>query len=134
MKSDFFKSNTYFLDEKSRNSFLGQAVWSYASTYQIYNDQGDYIGIVKPDEKRVKRNKMWQWFFTWESLPLIWEIRNSDNKIEALISRGYFSFGKFTVKDPQGAIIGVIKQKLSFRQIKYILRKSFWIILFRNKY
>jgi len=133
MKSDFFKSNTYFLDEKSRNSFLGNPLFSYVSTYQIYDEQGDYIGVVKPNEKRVKRNKMWKWFFTWDSLPLIWEIRNSDDKIEAFISRGFYSFGKFTVKDPQGAIIGEIKQKLSFRQIKYILRESFWIILDASK-
>lgn len=103
MKSTFFKSNSYFIDEKV--NFL-----KFENCYQIYNDKGENIGSIK--QKLSAGQKLLRLLINKAMLPFLLEIKNSDDQLEASISRGWtFFMSKIIIKNPQGDIIGSIKQK-----------------------
>lgn len=103
MKSTFFESNAYFIDEKV--NFL-----KFENCYQIYNDKGENIGSIK--QKLSVGQKLLRLLINKAMLPFLLEIKNSDDQLEASISRGWtFFMSKIIIKNPQGDIIGSIKQK-----------------------
>lgn len=103
MKPFFFESNTYFVDEKV--NFL-----KFENCYQIYNEKGESIGAIK--QKLSVGQKFLRLLINKAMLPFLLEIKNSDDTLEASISRGWtFFMSQITIKNAQGNIIGTIKQK-----------------------
>jgi len=103
MKSNFFESNSYFIDEKV--NFL-----KFENSYQIYNDNGENIGTIK--QKLSVSQKILRLLINKAMLPFLLEIKNADDQLEASISRGWtFFLSKIIIKNAQGDIIGTIKQK-----------------------
>jgi uncharacterized protein YxjI len=103
MKTNFFESNNYFIDEKVN-------FFNFENTYQIYNEKGENIGAIK--QKLSTGQKIFRLLLNKAMLPFLLEIKNSDDQLEASISRGWtFFMSKITIKDVQGNTIGTIKQK-----------------------
>ena len=123
MKLKLFESDVYFVDQKSHTVretwdilWGGRKIYAF---YQIYNDKCEKIGSVK---QISETRGFWSYLQGGPtSIVKLLEIRNSDGKIEASISNSYFSLGKYkyTIKDDQGKIIGIIKQRLSFSHYKW---------------
>ena len=105
MKAKFFDSNTYFIDEKV--NFL-----KLENCYRIYNDKGENIGAIK--QKLSVGQKILRLILNKAMLPFLLEIKNSDDNLEASISRGWtFFMSKITIKNAQGDVIGIIEQKFT---------------------
>jgi uncharacterized protein YxjI len=103
MKSNFFESNTYFIDEKVN-------FFKFENCYQIYNDKGENIGAIK--QKLNIGQKLLSLLISKTMLPFFLEIRDSNDNLEVTISRGWtFLLSKITIKNAQGEAIGYIKQK-----------------------
>ncbi len=103
MNTNFFDSNSYFIDEKV--NFL-----KFENAYTVYNDKGENIGAVK--QKLNSSEKVLRLFLSKGMLPFHLEIRNANNGLEASISRGWtFLMSKIVIKDANGMPIGSIKQK-----------------------
>lgn len=103
MKSNFFKSNTYFIDEKVN-------FFKFENCYQIYNEIGENIGTIK--QKLSIGQKLLRLLLSKAMLPFLLEIKNLDDNLEASISRGWtFLMSKITIKNSDGEVIGTIKQK-----------------------
>ena len=103
MKSNFFESNTYFIDEKVN-------FFKFENCYQIYNDKGENIGAIK--QKLNIGQKLLTLLISKTMLPFLLEIRDSNDNLEVTISRGWtFILSKITIKNAQGEAIGFIKQK-----------------------
>lgn len=100
---NFFESNSYFIDEKVN-------FFKFENAYQIYNDKGENIGMIK--QKLSAGQKILRLLLNKAMLPFLLEIRNSENQLEASISRGWtFLMSKITIKNAQGLVIGTINQK-----------------------
>ena len=125
MKLNLFDSDVYFVDQKSHTENETWKWWTlygerkiYAF-YQIYNDKCEKIGSVK---QISETRGFWSpWYGGPTSIVKMLEIKNSDGKIEASISNSHFSIGryKYTIKDAQGKIIGMIKQGRSLSHYKW---------------
>ena len=103
MKSNFFESNTYFIDEKVN-------FFKFENCYQIYNDKGENIGAIKQKLNIVQ--KLLSLLISKTMLPFLLEIKDSNDNLEVTISRGWtFILSKITIKNAQGEAIGYIKQK-----------------------
>lgn len=103
MKSNFFESNTYFIDEKVN-------FFKFENCYKIFNDKGENIGAIK--QKLSIGQKILRIFVNKAMLPFVLEIKDSEDKLEATISRGWtFFMSKIIIKNEQGNVIGIIKQK-----------------------
>ena len=106
MNTDFFGSNSYFIDEKVN-------VFKFENCYGIFNDNGQQIGMIK--QKLSFAEKILRLVLSKEMLPFLLEIRNSNDELESSISRGWtFFMSKITIMDGQGNAIGTIKQKFTF--------------------
>ena len=105
MNSNFFDSNSYFIDEKVN-------FFKFENCYQIYNNNGENIGAIK--QKLTSGQKILRLLFKKSMLPFLLEIKNANDGLEASISRGWtFFMSKIIIKDSQGNIIGTIKQKFN---------------------
>jgi uncharacterized protein YxjI len=103
MTTRFFESNTYFIDEKVQ-------LFKFENIYQIYNDNGENIGSIK--QKLTIGQKLLRLLLNKAMLPFLLEIRNSNDELEASISRGWtFLMSKIVIKNAQGNTVGTIKQK-----------------------
>jgi uncharacterized protein YxjI len=103
MANRFFESNTYFIDEKVQ-------LFKFENIYQIYNDNGESIGSIK--QKLTIGQKLLRLLLNKAMLPFLLEIRNSNDELEASISRGWtFLMSKIVIKNAQGNTVGTIKQK-----------------------
>jgi uncharacterized protein YxjI len=103
MITNFFESNNYFIDEKVN-------FFKFENCFHIYNENGENIGAIK--QKLSAGQKILRLLLKKSMLPFLLEIKNSDDQLEASISRGWtFFMSKITVKNAQGNIIGTIKQK-----------------------
>lgn len=106
MSTNFFESNSYFIDEKVN-------FFKFENCYQIFNDVGTPIGAIK--QKLTTGQKMLRLILKKPMLPFLLEIKNSDDKIEVSISRGWtFFMSKIILKNSEGEIIGTINQKFKF--------------------
>jgi hypothetical protein len=91
MKTIFFESNNYFIDEKVN-------FFKFENCYQIYNEKGENIGAIK--QKLSAGQKILRLLLKKAMLPFLLEIKNSDDQLEASISRGWtFFMSKITVKN-----------------------------------
>lgn len=106
MAFTFFDSNSYFIDEKVN-------FFKFENSYQIYDEAGANIGAIK--QKLTTGQKMLRLLLKKPMLPFLLEIRNSQDELEASISRGWtFWMSKITVKDKHDNVIGIVKQKFKF--------------------
>ncbi len=106
MISTFFDSNSYFIDEKVN-------FFKFENVYNIYDDKGKNIGIVK--QKLTTGQKVLRLFVKKPMLPFLLEIRDDINELEATISRGWtFFMSKITIADADGNKIGMVTQKFKF--------------------
>jgi uncharacterized protein YxjI len=106
MNSNFFDSNSYFIDEKVN-------FFKFENCYMIYNENGHQIGAVK--QKLSVGQKVLRLLVNKQMLPFVLEIKNADDRLEASISRGFnFFLSKIVIKDAQENVIGTIKQKFRF--------------------
>lgn len=103
MSSNFFESNDYFVDEKVN-------FFKFGNTYKVFNDKGEDIGTI--NQKLTIGQKILRLFLKKPMLPFLLEIRNSQDQLEASITRGWtFFLSKIEIKDGNGEVIGIIKQK-----------------------
>lgn len=103
MSTNFFDSNTYFIDEKVQ-------LFKFENCYKIYNDKGESIGSI--NQKLSGGQKILRLLLNKAMLPFLLEIRNSNDQLEASISRGWtFFMSEIIIKNANGTIIGTIKQK-----------------------
>ena len=106
MESNFFETNSYYVDEKVN-------VLNLSNIYKIYNDRGEVIGSI--NQKLTGGQKLLRVIFHKKNLPFYLEIRNAQNVVEAVISRGWtFFMSKILIQDAQGNITGTIQQKFKF--------------------
>jgi uncharacterized protein YxjI len=103
MNTNFFDSNSYFIDEKV--NFL-----KFENAYTVFNDKGENIGAIK--QKISGGQKVLRLFLNKAMMPFHLEIRNASNGLEATISRGWtFFMSKIVIQDANGLPVGNIKQK-----------------------
>ena len=103
MSSTFFESNDYFIDENVN-------LFKFENTYKVYNDKGEDVGTI--NQKLTTGQKILRLFLKKPMLPFLLEIRNSQDQLEASITRGWtFFLSKIEIKDGNGEVIGIIKQK-----------------------
>lgn len=106
MNSNFFETNSYFIDEKVN-------FFKFENCYQIYNEQGANIGSVK--QKLSAGQKFLRLLLKKPMLPFLLEIRDSEDRLQASISRGWtFWMSKITITNPHGKVVGTVKQKFKF--------------------
>jgi uncharacterized protein YxjI len=106
MSANFFESNSYFIDEKVN-------FFKFENAYQIFNDKGENIGAVK--QKISVGHKILRLFINKALFPFLLEIKDSNARVEASISRGWtFFMSKITINDARGKKIGMIQQKFKF--------------------
>lgn len=106
MISNFFDSNTYFIDEKVN-------FFKFENVYNIYDGEGKNVGAVK--QKLTTGQKMLRLLLKKPMLPFLLEIKDEIDQVEATISRGWtFWMSKITIADADGAKIGMITQKFKF--------------------
>jgi uncharacterized protein YxjI len=103
MKTNFFESNTYFIDEKV--GFL-----KFENAYQIFDGEGTNIGAIK--QKLTGWQKVLRLLMNKAMLPFLLEIKDNEDKLVASISRGWtFFMSKIVITNAQGESIGTVKQK-----------------------
>lgn len=103
MKTNFFDSNTYFIDEKVH--FL-----KFENSYKVYDDKGTNIGAIK--QKLTTGQKILRLLINKAMLPFLLEIKDADDNLVASISRGWtFFMSTITIANPQGEPIATVKQK-----------------------
>ena len=106
MISNFFDSNTYFIDEKVN-------FFKFENVYNIYDGDGKNVGAVK--QKLTTGQKMLRLLLKKPMLPFLLEIKDDINQVEATISRGWtFWMSKITIADAEGNKIGMVTQKFKF--------------------
>jgi uncharacterized protein YxjI len=113
MTTNFFESNSYFIDEKVN-------FFKFENCYQIYNEKGQNIGVIK--QKLTTGQKILRLFLAKPMLPFLLEIKNSENKLQASVSRGWtFFMSKITIKNANDQVIGTIKQKFQLLKPKFVI-------------
>ncbi|MFP9098225.1 phospholipid scramblase-related protein [Flavobacterium sp. RHBU_24] len=104
--SNFFDSNTYFIDEKVN-------MFKFENEYKVYGENGELIGAIK--QKLTTGQKVLRLFLKKPMLPFLLEIRNAEGGLEGTISRGWtFWMSKIVIADANNTPIGIIKQKFKF--------------------
>lgn len=113
MESNFFNSNSYFIDEKVN-------MFKFENAYQVYNEKGELTGAVK--QKLTFGQKMLRIVLNKSMLPFLLEIRNDKDRLEATISRGWtFWMSKIVIADAHERPIGIIKQKFKLFKPKFTI-------------
>lgn len=113
MNTNFFEATNYFIDEKVN-------FFKFENCYQIYNEKGQTIGAIK--QKLTAGQKVLRLFIGKPMLPFLLEIKNSEDKLQASISRGWtFFMSKITIKNAKGDVVGSIKQKFQLLKPKFII-------------
>lgn len=103
MSSNFFESNSYFIDEKV--NYL-----KFANCYKIYNESGLQIGTI--NQKLSGGQKFLRLLLNKSMLPFRLEIRDSNEQLLVTVSRGWtFFMSKISLLDPNENLIGTISQK-----------------------
>lgn len=103
MNSDFFESNSYFIDEKVN-------LFQFENVYQLYDDKGQHIGAIK--QVLTTGQKLLRLVLNKAMLPFMLQITDLDGKVHATVSRGWtFWMSKIVISDGNGQALGSISQK-----------------------
>ena len=106
MNTNFFDSNSYFIDEKV--NFM-----KFENIYKVFNEHGENIGSVK--QKLSAGQKMLRLLLNKGMLPFRLDLENNLGEVQASIFRGWtFFMSKITITDSNGINIATIKQKFKF--------------------
>jgi len=109
----FFLGDEYFIDEKV--NFL-----KFTNEYKVYNETGIQIGTI--NQRMSAGHKFLTLLINKAMMPFKLEITDVEGKLQATISRGWtFWMSKIIVTDPNGADIGLIKQKFKFFKPTFII-------------
>ena len=113
MSSNFFRSNSYFIDENVN-------FFKFEKTYQVDDDLGVHIGAVC--QKLSFGQKLLRMLLSKSMLPFLLEIKDLDGNVQVSISRGWtFWMSKITITDGNGNMAGTIKQKFKFFKPEFII-------------
>ncbi|MFM7015134.1 MAG: phospholipid scramblase-related protein [Bacteroidota bacterium] len=113
MSNNFFRSNSYFIDENVN-------FFKFENSYQLYDDLGTHIGAVC--QKLTTGQKVLRMLLNKAMLPFLLEIKDLDGNVQASIARGWtFWMSKITITDANGLIAGSIKQKFKFFKPTFII-------------
>jgi len=111
MSSNFFDANSFFIDEKVN-------LFKFENQYNVFNDKGENVGAIK--QKLTTGQKVLRLLLKKPMLPFLLEIHNAEGGVEATISRGWtFWMSKITIADPNGTVVGTIKQKFKLFKPKF---------------
>jgi uncharacterized protein YxjI len=103
MNSNFFESNSYFIDEKVN-------IFKFENSYKVYNNKGNEIGSV--NQKLSLGQKALRLLLNKNMLPFQLEIKDKSGNLQTSISRGWtFFMSTILIDDSKGNNIGSIKQK-----------------------
>jgi len=103
MNSNFFDTNSYFIDEKVN-------YFKFENCYKVFNDKGNEIGSV--NQKISNGQKLLRLLLNKGMLPFQLEIKDSSGNLQTSISRGWtFFMSTIKIDDSEGKNIGSIKQK-----------------------
>jgi len=113
MSSNFFDANSFFIDEKVN-------MFKFENQYNVFNDKGENVGAIK--QKLTTGQKVLRLLVKKPMLPFLLEIQNAEGGVEATISRGWtFWMSKITIADPNGTVLGTIKQKFKFFKPTFLI-------------
>jgi uncharacterized protein YxjI len=113
MNSNFFDANSFFIDEKVN-------FFKFENSYSVFNDKGENVGAIK--QKLTTGQKVLRLLLKKPMLPFLLEIQNASGGVEASISRGWtFWMSKITIADPNGMVLGTIKQKFKFFKPTFLI-------------
>jgi len=113
MTNNFFRSNSYFIDENVN-------FFKFENTYQLYDDLGVQIGAVY--QKLSFGQKLLRMIFSKSMLPFLLEIKDLNGNVQVSISRGWtFWMSKITIKDSNGNMAGTIKQKFKLFKPEFFI-------------
>jgi uncharacterized protein YxjI len=113
MNSNFFDANSFFIDEKVN-------FFKFENSYSVFNDKGENVGAIK--QKLTTGQKVLRLLLKKPMLPFLLEIQNASGSVEASISRGWtFWMSKITIADPNGMVLGTIKQKFKFFKPTFLI-------------
>jgi len=117
MNSNFFDSNSYFIDEKVN-------YFKFENCYKVFNNKGNEIGSV--NQKLSVGQKLLRLLLNKNMLPFQLEIKDSTGNLQTSISRDWtFFMSTITIDDSKGNTIGSIKQKFKlFKPTFKIYNKS----------
>lgn len=106
MNSNFFESDSYFIDEKVN-------YFKFENCYKVFNNKGTEIGSV--NQKISTGQKLLRLLLNKNMLPFQLEIKDAKGNLQTSISRGWtFFMSTITIDDSKGNNIGCIKQKFKF--------------------
>lgn len=113
MNSNFFDANSFFIDEKVN-------FFKFENSYSVFNDKNENVGAIK--QKLTTGQKVLRLLLKKPMLPFLLEIQNASGGVEASISRGWtFWMSKITIADPNGMVLGTIKQKFKFFKPTFLI-------------
>jgi len=106
MESNFFATNSYFIDERAKLFYI-------SNSYKIYNDTGSIVGSI--NQTLTTRQKIIRLFAKKSMLPFNLEIINVNNELVATISRGWtFFMSRAQIFDSKGNLSATIQQEFHF--------------------
>lgn len=113
MSNNFFRSNSYFIDENVN-------FFKFENTYQLYDDLGVNIGAVC--QKLTFGQKLLRMLLNKAMLPFLLQIKDLEGNVQASIARGWtFWMSKITITDNNGLVVGSIKQKFKIFEPTFII-------------
>ncbi|ARV13865.1 LURP-one-related/scramblase family protein [Polaribacter sp. SA4-12] len=117
MSSNFFESNSYFIDEKVN-------YFKFENAYKVFNNKGNEIGSVT--QKLSLGQKALRLLLNKNMLPFQLAIKDKSGNLQTTISRGWtFFMSTILIDDSKGNNIGSIKQKFKlFKPTFKIYNKS----------
>ncbi|MBL7912063.1 MAG: scramblase [Bacteroidia bacterium] len=108
MKNIFLDINTFVIDEKvtffefSKNS------------YQVFNDNAEKVAHI--NQKITVWEQILRVLIDKKRLPFLLEIKDSENTLQAVISRGWtFGMSNIKILDKNNTEMGTIKRKFSLK-------------------
>jgi uncharacterized protein YxjI len=116
MASNFFETNSYFIDQKVQ--FM-----KFENRYQIYNEYGAFIGTVY--QKLTSGQKALNLLLSKTMLPFVIEIRDGNDELMFSISRDWtFILSKVNIFDAQGNDFGFIQQKFKLLKSHFLINNN----------
>jgi uncharacterized protein YxjI len=101
--TDFFESNSYFIDEKV--NFL-----KFENSYKVFNDKGINIGSVR--QKLTTGQKLLRLLINKAIMPFRLEIKDANDVLLASISRGWTLFmSRIVITSGDDRVVGTVQQK-----------------------